>query len=496
MEMIDSSLAVLIALGTAGLFVVAGVLFIRKRKLSAEDYLVARNSAGGNLATATLVASVIGAWVLFSPAEAGTWAGLMALIGYGLGQAAPLAAFVIVGPRMRSLMPEGHSLIEYVWHRYGKTMYLFVLGVTVFYMFVFLSAELTGIAKAVNLLSGANLGLTALIVGLLTVTYTAYGGLRASIFTDGIQFTLILPLLVLILVAAATGLGGLNGAFGPVSSDMPELLSLTYRPGLEFGATLIIAILAANMFHQGFWQRIYACKDDIALRRGFALSGIVVVPVILLAGILGIWAVGEGLVDDPSVAVFSLVEAILPTWAGVAVLILALVLVMSSMDTLLNGIASTVTSDLARIRSQMNGDALIRSSRGFTVILVLPAIFIASQGYSVLYMFLIADMVCAAAVVPVFWGLYSRKFDGRSAVGSSIIGLILGTLFFPTPAAPYLTGWIIDINWATQLIVSFGLALGGSTLASLVMSWSRRDIETDEMYDFSMLKKQVRLISG
>ena len=120
MEMIDSSLAVLIALGTAGLFVVAGVLFIRKRKLSAEDYLVARNSAGGNLATATLVASVIGAWILFSPAEAGTWAGLMALIGYGLGQAAPLAAFVIVGPRMRSLMPEGHSLIEYVWHRYGK----------------------------------------------------------------------------------------------------------------------------------------------------------------------------------------------------------------------------------------------------------------------------------------------------------------------------------------------------------------------------------------
>ena len=165
------------------------------------------------------------------------------------------------------------------------------------------------------------------------------------------------------------------------------------------------------------------------------------------------------------------------------------------MDTLLNGIASTVTSDLARIRSQMNGDALIRSSRGFTVILVLPAIFIASQGYSVLYMFLIADMVCAAAVVPVFWGLYSRKFDGRSAVGSSIIGLILGTLFFPTPAAPYLTGWIIDINWATQLIVSFGLALGGSTLASLVMSWSRRDIEADEMYDFSMLKKQVSLIS-
>ena len=131
--MIDTSLAIIITSVTALAFVAAGVLYVRGKPTSIEDYLVARNSAGTSLATATLVASVIGAWVLFSPAETGTWAGLVALIGYSVGQAAPLVAFVFIGTRMRRLMPDGHSLTEYVWHRYGTLMYLFTIGVTVFY---------------------------------------------------------------------------------------------------------------------------------------------------------------------------------------------------------------------------------------------------------------------------------------------------------------------------------------------------------------------------
>ena len=78
-------------------------------------------------------------------------------------------------------------------------------------MFVFLSAELTGIALAFNLLAGTPLGWTAIIVGLLTVAYTAYGGIRASIFTDRIQFNLILPLLAIGVIAVVVSLDGLGG---------------------------------------------------------------------------------------------------------------------------------------------------------------------------------------------------------------------------------------------------------------------------------------------
>ena len=494
--MSDNGLAILISLVTAAVFVAAAVLYVRRRALSLEDYLVARGSAGTTLSTATLVASVIGAWVLLSPAEAGTWAGMVALIGYGVGQAAPLVAFMFVGIRMRRLMPEGHSLTEYVWHRYGPQMYAFTLGVIVFYMFVFLSAELTGIAEAVHLLAETPLWTTALIVGLLTVAYTAYGGIRASIFTDGIQFTLILPLLVVSFIAAVVALGGFGEAFDPVRDKAPQLLSLTHGPGIEFGATLIIAILAANMFHQGFWQRVYTTKDERSLKMGFGVAGVVVIPLIFLAGLLGVIAVGQGVVENPSVALFSLVNEVMPTWAVLAVLVLALVLVMSSLDTLLNGIASVITTDLARFRPKLGGATLLKSSRGVTIVLIVPAILIASQGYSVLYLFLIADLVCSAAVFPVFWGMYSKRFGGNAALASSVIGLVVGALFFPTPDAPYLTGWIIDIEWATQLIVSFGFAVGASILASLAFTLVSDRIRVVPEFDFSRLSERVNLIEG
>ena len=489
--MLDAGLAVPIALITAAVFVVAGVMYARRGRGGVEDYLVARNSAGSSLATATLVASVAGAWILFSPAEAGTWAGIAAIVGYGIGQAAPLIAFIWIGPKMRSVMPEGHSLTEFVWYRYGPAMYVFTLGVIIFYMFVFLSAELTGISLALNLLADVPLLLTALIVGLLTVGYTAYGGIRASIFTDGIQFVLVIPLLLVTFIALVVAVDGFGAVFEPVRETAPHLLSFTNKSGVDFGITLIIAILAANMFHQGFWQRVYTSKDDQALRRGFAAAGVVVIPMIIIGGLAGIMTVGKDLVgDNASVAMFSLIVGVLPTWAVIVVLVLALVLVMSSLDTLLNGIASVVTSDLARFKPDLKGATVLSSSRAITVVLIIPAILIASQGYSVLYLFLIADMVCAAAVVPVFWGLYAPRFSGGDALTASALGLVAGILFFPTPEAPYLTGWIITIDFASQLIVSFAAALGVSVIASLVLTALRNRPE----YDFTQLREQVRLI--
>ena len=179
------------------------------------------------------------------------------------------------------------------------------------------------------------------------------------------------------------------------------------------------------------------------------------------------------------------------------VLILAIVLVMSSLDTLLNGMASTVTIDLARSRPLLPGKTLLRSSRFITVILIIPAIIIASKGYSVLYLFLIADMVCAAVVFPVFYGLYSGRFSGKSAVLGSLSGLAAGILFFPTTAAPYLTGLIINIDWATQLLVSFGAAFGMSVLVSLIsMLFLRLSHNTSEDYDYSHLQTKVKLIDS
>jgi len=496
--------ALVIAIITMVAFAAIGIGYTRRRKqVTVEDFISARGSIGGISTTATLVASIMGVWILFAPAEAATWAGLIAVIGYGVGQAAPILAFVIVGPRMRQVMPQGHSLSEFAWYRYGRLMYGVTLAIIVFYMFVFLAAEMGAIARAVRLITDAPLLLTLLIVGGATLAYTVYGGLRASIFTDNLQFPLIVPLMVAVLVATLVEIGGWGPAFGAVREVSPELLSATHQPGIELAITLIIAITAANLFHQGFWQRVYASKSDADLRRGFLSAGLIVIPLVVAGGLFGLWAVGQGLSGPSSdpIALFRLALDVLPDFLVVVLMVLALVLVMSSMDTLLNGIASVFTSDLLRLRPQLSGTRLLASSRLITVAFIVPAIVVGFFFDSVLYLFFIADLACAGAVVPVFLGLFVGRLSGRAAAVSTVLGIGAGALFFPTKS---LGGWWtwerLTDTWhvlaSGNTLASFLIAVVVSTVAALGFVLARSLGQRSQSYDFGELASRVRLIEG
>ncbi len=488
-------LALTIVCVTAAAFAALGVWYTRRQRLRVEDYTVSRFNMGVPVSVATVTASAVGAWILFSPAEAATWSGIAGLSGYAVGQAAPLVAFALIGPRMRAIMPNGHSLTEYTWHRFGVLMYLLVLLVMVFYMFVFLCAELTAISLVLELVADTPLLWTAAIVAAGTVIYTSYGGLRASIFTDNVQFVLIVPMLVLVSVLAVGELGGPHKALAPLAEKAPQLLVFDNRAGVAFGITLVIAILAANLFHQGYWQRVYACRSAPVVRLSFGLSAALTIPVIMLAGMFGLLAVARDIPgEQASVSLFLVALQTLPTWALMLLAVLALALVMSSMDTLLNGLASIVTTDLARFRPHTSAPALLRSSRFLTVAAAFPAVLVASRGHSVLYLFLIADLVCSAAVFPVFFGLYSKRLTGTGAFGSILAGLGVGALFFPRPDfEPWIELPGLAVHPDFRFLASFGAALAVSALTALV--WSRL-AGSRALFDFDALARRVTPIKG
>lgn len=458
--MTSAAWAIAVVVLTAAVSAAVGVAAAR-RSLTLERYLTARGSLATGAAVGTLVASSMGAWILFSPAETATWAGLIAVVGYALGSVLPLAAFAVIGPRLRAVMPEGHTLTEYVWHRFGAGMYVLTLTFMTFYMFIYLTAELTAMALAAHLLAGTPLAVTAAVVGVATVLYTAYGGLPASILTDRLQYWLMLPLLALVVAITFVAAGGPATVAAAVTGKAPQLLDVGHLPGLEFGVVLMIAILSANMFHQGLWQRVFACRDAAVLRRAFAWAGLPVFLMVGVAGSLGLVAVAIGAVDRPSVALFSVAERLLPTWGLLALLALAVTLCMSSVDTLLNGLASLVAVDLGRVAGAGAATRLRRLSQAATLALIVPAIAIASQGLSVLYLFLIADLLCSAAVFPVFYGLYARRFGGAAGVASTLAGLAVGAWWFPwrfpEPGGSFL------LSFAGALLVSAvtALALSG-----------------------------------
>ncbi len=288
-NILSQSSAILLTLVISIIFVIVGIIYSNKYQ-GLNNYLVANRSVGTFSLTASLVASALGAWILFGPASAATWGGIGAVIGYALGTAFPLFILIYLGKKFRILYPKGKTLIEVIRIRFGSKLFKLILFLSIFYMTIFLIAEVTAVSILIKYISGTDLWITALIVIVSSLIYTLYGGLRASIFTDNIQF-IVFCLLLLIGFSYIISFNSNEFNFEFIKLNKPNLLSSNYIPNFTAGLTFFIAVAATNLFHQGNWQRVYAAKNNNVLKKSLIISFIIIIPVVFLMGFSGLVAV-------------------------------------------------------------------------------------------------------------------------------------------------------------------------------------------------------------
>ncbi|MEA2117231.1 sodium:solute symporter [Halovibrio sp. HP20-50] len=421
-----------------------------------DDYVTARNSQTSSTLGLSFLASGMGAWILFAPPEIGAFVGPLALAGYAVGSALPFIVLGLYGPKIRRVLPEGRSIAEFAEACYGRGVRHWVTLVSVGYMACFLAAELTAIGAITGLLSDVPPALVIIGVALTTLIYTAVGGLRASLATDRWQAWLLLALLLAVGSVALWRL--------PAIPDGATLPSVPVTNALSVALTLVIAVTAANLFHQGYWQRVWAAQDDQSLGRGAWLGGGMTVVVVMIIGSLGTLAAMSGVaLGEPPIPFFALLSEA-PAWLSLPALVLAVTLVASSVDTLQNGIASLVVA-----RSEQRGVSLV-AARWITIALMIPVVIIALQGLSVLRLFLIADLLCAAIVVPVLLGLWQRMTP-FAAVGGGIAGLIGAVLPGWISQGSLVAGFLAaSFPGSVPTLGPFLGALVASTVVSVVLA--------------------------
>ena len=406
-------------------------IYHSKKFQGINNYLTANRNIELFSLTTSLVASALGAWILFGPVAAATWGGIGAVIGYALGTAFPMIFLIYLGKKLRSDFPKGFSLIEYMRKKFGKSLFRLILLMTIFYMFIFLCAEVTAVAVLINYLSGTELWITALIVLISTLTYTLYGGLRASIFTDNIQM-IVIGVLLLILISIISSSSGSNFSFEFIDSKNSQLLSSSYVPSYTAGLTFFIAVAATNLFHQGNWQRVYAAKNYQTLKKGLIISFFIIVPIVFLMGFIGMVSFSLDSSTRPDLGFFTLLLKDQTELLSLMIVVLGLSLTISTVDTLVNAISSLFVIDgKATFNLNKNTDYL-KISKYFIIFLSIIAFGIASKGFDILYLFLLADLFCCAFVITVFYSFY-KKIDEKTAYISIIIGLVAGFLMFPFP---------------------------------------------------------------
>ena len=428
---LEQSTSLILIIAISLLFAFLGINHTKKFK-GLNNYLTANRNIGVFSLTTSLTASALGAWILFGPASAATWGGIGAVIGYSLGTAFPLFFLIYLGKKIRNEFPKGSSLIEFMRRKFGKSLFKLILLMTIFYMFIFLCAEVTAISVLINYISGTEFWITALVVLSSTLIYTLYGGLKASIFTDNIQM-IVIGVLLFISFIYITSFTGSKFSFDFVIKKNPQLLSSHYIPNYTAGLTFFIAVAATNLFHQGNWQRVYAAKNYQTLKKSLIISFLIIIPIVFFMGFSGMVAFSIDPSTRPDLGFFSLLLKEQTIFLSLFVIILGMALTISTVDTLINAISSLVILDGKAVFNLSKKTNYLNFSKYIILFLSFISFIIASKGFDILYLFLLADLFCCAFVLTVFLSFYDKSINENLAYISILIGLIGGFLLFPSP---------------------------------------------------------------
>ena len=428
---LEQSTSLILIIAISLLFAFLGINHTKKFK-GLNNYLTANRNIGVFSLTTSLTASALGAWILFGPASAATWGGIGAVIGYSLGTAFPLFFLIYLGKKIRNEFPKGSSLIEFMRRKFGKSLFKLILLMTIFYMFIFLCAEVTAISVLINYISGTEFWITALVVLSSTLIYTLYGGLKASIFTDNIQM-IVIGVLLFISFIYITSFTGSKFSFDFVLKKNPQLLSSHYIPNYTAGLTFFIAVAATNLFHQGNWQRVYAAKNYQTLKKSLIISFLIIIPIVFFMGFSGMVSFSIDPNIRPDLGFFSLLLKEQTIFLSLFIIILGMALTISTVDTLINAISSLVILDGKAVFNLSKKTNYLNFSKYIILFLSFISFIIASKGFDILYLFLLADLFCCAFVLTVFLSFYDKSINENLAYISILIGLIGGFLLFPSP---------------------------------------------------------------
>lgn len=278
---------------------------------------------------------------------------------------------------------------------------------------------------------------TALIfMGVIAVAYTAMGGLKAVIYTDVVQWIILLAGLILIGIPLGYhAIGGMDVIRATLPGEFMQLSNIEWQTIVNWAVT-IIPIWFVGMT---LYQRIYATRSPKEAQRAWYIAGAFEWPVMAFMGvILGLFArvafetgmfeymgFAPGGTMDAEMGLPLLLRTILPV--GLMGLMMAAYFsaVMSTADSCIMAASGNIESDiLKKIRPLPKGKkARLIQSQLITLGIGLLGLLIALQMENVLELMLhsYAFMV-SGLFVPVLGAFFTKRGSATAAFWAMIFG--------------------------------------------------------------------------
>lgn len=392
---------------------ICAVVYLRERtqKTDIVKFLVADRTVGGLIGSLSIAASWIWAPAIFVSSRVGYEWGYSGLVWFIIPNMLALVIFAPVAERLRNTLPEGYSYIEFLKGR-GGYLRETQLTVQLLMQVVIYAIQLTAGADLLSKLTGAEYRSIALGMGIVPFTYTFFSGLRTSVFTDAIQYGVILTSAGLLLLAfPATFYAPDPRHFSPLDHD------LLTNFGLSSALGLLVAIFAD---HQQ-WQRAFSIRAESIARTYYTaacLHGVVT----LILGTLGCLVYREGFQTSGrlELALFDFVQLhYSPVYTAVFV-ILTLSALVSTLDSGLCAFSSLCLTELT------TGKPKINRGRRSMFILALLGIFLSQRHLPLVTLWFIAGTIRLTTFFPTILSVLCKRYSPLVGTYSIIISLVVG----------------------------------------------------------------------
>lgn len=439
-----------------------GLYFFKKNK-NIEDYYIGGRSLGSWHIGLSVVATDVGGGFSiglgglgFTIGLAGSWMLFTGLIG------AWLSAVVLIPIVSKLSVKHQFFTFPQIFEHFYNGKVALVAGIISAIGYIgFTSSQLLAGAKLASATFEEIDFIWALIImGVIAVIYTGIGGMKAVIYTDTIQWIILMSGLVFIGIPVSYyAIGGIDTIKTTLGPEFLSMGNVTWQQLVNWAIT-IIPIWFVGMT---LYQRIYASKSKQQAKKAWFIAGLFEWPLMAFMGVtLGLFSrvafengmfadIGYSLTEgmDPEMGLPVLLNTVLPMGLMGLMLSAYFSAVLSTADSCLMAASGNVQTDILSKLFKFNKDkkSQLITSQIITLSIGALALLLASYMTNVLELMLYSyAFMVSGLFIPILVALYGKRPNSVAAMLSMLIGgtttvvLILTHLKLPFGLDPNIFG--------------------------------------------------------
>ncbi|MDR2780995.1 MAG: sodium:solute symporter family protein [Holosporaceae bacterium] len=329
----------------------------------------------------------------------------------------------VIAPKIVADFSDKISVGEIMGALYGNIGQVASGIASVLFSVGYVAVQTSSIGYVCNLFFGISHTYGSLIGSFIIILYSTFGGIRAVVFTDVLQFFVLIIGIPLMASVALNSVGGFEGLIShlPASHISIDTSSRTFWVNVVF-----FIVCAFPFFNPVLIQRILMAKSAKQASNSLIIAGSLYMPFYAVIAIIALCAVVIFPDTDPNNAFLSILNHSLPPIVKGIAVSGVLAVIMSTADSFLNVSVVSTVRDIAAVlvHKKFNDRQELIFSRFATIAYGIASIFISTWFYSMIDFWLYFSNFWAPTVIaPMILYMFNIKTSIKIYITSVIIGL-------------------------------------------------------------------------